>query len=82
MDTWEVSGIVNVPVVEDALYFRTSAYYQESDGFVENVNPVGGGSDTEFFTYRGALRFTPGDEVLKQWFGRLVCSRRLPRRDQ
>ena len=64
LDTWEVSGIVNVPIAEDTLYFRTSAYYQESDGFVENVNPVGGGSDTEFFTYRGALRFTPGDKVL------------------
>ena len=64
LDTWEVSGIVNVPVVEDTLYFRTSAYYQESDGFVENVNPAGGGSDSEFFTYRGALRFTPSDEVV------------------
>ena len=64
LDTWEVSGIVNVPIAEDTLYFRTSAYYQESDGFVENVNPVGGGSDTEFFTYRGALRFTPTDDVL------------------
>lgn len=64
LDTWEVSGIFNLPVVEDALYFRTSAYYQESDGFVENVNPAGGGSDTEYFTYRGALRFTPSDQVL------------------
>ena len=64
LDTWEVSGVVNVPVVQDTLYFRTSAYYQESDGFVENVNPVGGGSDTEFFSYRGALRIIPTDEVL------------------
>jgi iron complex outermembrane receptor protein len=31
---------------------------------VKNVNPVGGTSDTESQSFRGALRFIPGDNVL------------------
>ena len=64
LGTWNASGILNIPLVEERLFFRGSAYYEESDGFVENVNPVGGGSDTEFQSFRAALRFIPTDNTL------------------
>lgn len=64
LDTWEATGIVNIPLVEDLLYFRASAFYEESNGFVRNVNPVGGRSDTNYQSYRAAMRFIPTEKVL------------------
>lgn len=64
LSTWEVGGVLNVPLAPETLLFRTSVFYQESDGFVDNVNPVGGGSGTEFLNYRAALRFQPSANVM------------------
>jgi iron complex outermembrane recepter protein len=64
LNTRQLSGIVNVPIVSERLFFRGSVSYEESDGFVKNVNPVGGRSDTEFQNYRGALRLLPTNSML------------------
>ncbi len=62
-DTWDLGGVVNGAVMKDKLFVRASAYRSESAGFVENVDPAGGRSDTEFSNFRIA--------------GRLLASERL-----
>ncbi len=64
LDTWHATGIVNIPLVADRLFFRGSAHFQNSDGYVENINPIGGESDTESQSFRGSLRFLPTDNVV------------------
>lgn len=64
LSSWNLSGIVNMPIVDDRVFFRALASYEESDGFVKNVTPAGGRSDTQYFTSRAALRFVPNENVL------------------
>lgn len=51
------TGIINVPIVEDKFFVRAVASYEESDGFVKNVNPAGGRSDYEFQNLRLSARW-------------------------
>lgn len=62
-DTWETEGVVNVPIVGDKLAARFSGRWTKTDGFVDNVNANGGGEQSEYWNMRGALRFTPTDEL-------------------
>ena len=62
-DTWAIGGVVNVPVVADRFFVRGSAHYDESDGFVKNVNPIGGTSNSEALNIRGAARFLANDRL-------------------
>ena len=62
-DTKDVEGIVNVPIVKDVLAIRGNIKYTESDGNIENVNPIGGGNDFEYKYARAAIRFTPIEEL-------------------
>lgn len=61
-DTYSAGGVINIPLA-DTLFVRASVFYRESDGYVENVNPVGGGSDTEYLNFRGAVRFAPSERL-------------------
>lgn len=61
-DTYGIGGVINLPAT-DTFYLRGSAYYRESDGWVENANPVGGGSNTEYLNVRAAARFVPSDQL-------------------
>jgi len=57
-NTYELSGAVGGPIVEDQLGFRLSGQYTESDGFIERLD--GSRGDPEDTTVlRGKLRFTP-----------------------
>jgi len=41
------------------LAIRASGKYEKSDGYIKNINPVGGGNDSEYYTYRIQGRLTP-----------------------
>ncbi len=61
--TWEGHAIVNVPISPGVLAFRGSGQVRRTDGWIVNVNPIGGGNDGEFDTARGTLRFTPNERL-------------------
>jgi iron complex outermembrane receptor protein len=60
-NTFRVSGIVNLPIAKDVLAVRVSAQSETSDGNIKNINPIGGGNDTNYRTVRAVARFTPTD---------------------
>ena len=62
-DTRSVHGIVNVPIIEDVLAIRASGELRETDGWIENINPIGGGNDGEFANARITARATPTDRL-------------------
>jgi iron complex outermembrane receptor protein len=66
-NTFRVSGIANIPIVEDVLAVRLSAQSETSDGNIKNINPIGGGNDSEFKTVRAVVRFTPNERF--SWDG-------------
>lgn len=61
--TWGVMGVVNAPVVDDRLYARVMVNYEESDGFVKNVNPAGGSSNFGFTNMKLATRWLINDRL-------------------
>ena len=60
--TQEGHLIVNVPFTE-TLALRASGQIRETDGWIENINPVGGGNDGDFKTARVTLRWTPNERL-------------------
>lgn len=58
-DTWRAQGVLNVPVAPGILAIRASGQYEESDGYIKNINPIGGGNDSRYYTGRVQARFTP-----------------------
>ena len=71
-DTKDVEGVVNVPVVKDMLAIRGNIKYTESDGNIENVNPVGGGNDSKYKYARAKIRFTPTEDLTVDVTGTLA----------
>ncbi|MEL7231961.1 MAG: TonB-dependent receptor plug domain-containing protein, partial [Pseudomonadota bacterium] len=57
-NTYELSGAVGGPIIEDQLAFRLSGQYTESDGFIERLDGTNGDAE-ETTVLRGKLRFTP-----------------------
>ncbi|MCC6172256.1 MAG: TonB-dependent receptor [Gammaproteobacteria bacterium] len=62
-DTREAHLIFNVPLVTDTLAIRAVGQKRETDGWIENINPVGGGNDGEFDTARITARYTPNERL-------------------
>lgn len=62
-DTREGHLIVNVPVVDEKLAVRAVVQRRETDGWIENINPTGGGNDGTFDTARLTARFTPNERL-------------------
>lgn len=62
-DTRGAHAVANVPVVNDVFALRASGQIEESDGWIENINPVGGGNDYDYKTARLQARLTPGDNL-------------------
>ena len=62
-DTKDVEAVVNVPIMKDVLAMRGNIKYTESDGNITNVNPIGGGNDSEYKYARAKILFTPTDEL-------------------
>jgi iron complex outermembrane recepter protein len=61
--TWGMTGMVNAPVVEDKFFIRAMVNYEESDGFVRNVNPAGGSSDYQLSNMKLAGRLLLTDSL-------------------
>lgn len=59
--TMDVESILNVPVIEDTLAVRFAGKFRETDGHIRNINDIGGGNDSKYQYFRGALRWTPTD---------------------
>jgi iron complex outermembrane receptor protein len=54
--------IVNLPVSE-TFAVRASGQVRETDGWIKNINPVGGGNDGDFKTGRVTARWTPNERL-------------------
>ena len=64
LDLFNVTGILNAPLVDDKLAVRAAVRFKKRDGTVRNLAIPGGrlnGVDT--FYGRGSLRFTPTDRI-------------------
>jgi iron complex outermembrane recepter protein len=61
--SYEGHGIFNIPLIDDRLAARVSGQIRRTDGWIENINPTGGGNDGEFNTARATLRFTPNERM-------------------
>lgn len=61
--TWGLTGVVNAPVVDDKFFVRAMVNYEESDGFVYNVNPAGGRSDYQLTNMKLAGRWLLNDRM-------------------
>ena len=62
-DTVRAQGVLNVPVVDGVLAVRASGQYEHTDGYIKNINPIGGGNDGEFYSGRIQARLTPTDAL-------------------
>ena len=62
-EQFDLEGMLNGGL-SDSFFVRGLAYYEDSDGRVENVNPGGADSDHEHLMLRGALRWEASDAVM------------------
>ncbi|HEX7012548.1 MAG TPA: TonB-dependent receptor [Steroidobacteraceae bacterium] len=62
-DTRRAQGVINVPIAEGVLALRASGQIESSDGWIENVNPTGGGNEYDYNTGRVQARLTPNDRL-------------------
>ncbi len=60
-DTKHAEAILNLPVVDDILAIRAAGQIDKSDGHIKNINPIGGGNDSNYKTGRLTARLTPND---------------------
>lgn len=62
-DTVDIEGTINVPISKDTLAARINVKDFSSDGNIENVNPVGGGNDSEYQYVRAQVLWTPTEQL-------------------
>jgi len=58
-----IRGAVNLPLLQDRLAVRASAFYSESDGFLRDIGPAGNTNDFRNVGGRVAVRWTPTDRL-------------------
>ncbi|MEM9263487.1 MAG: TonB-dependent receptor, partial [Pseudomonadota bacterium] len=61
-NTFGIDARVNVPITDDVAAL-VSGYVDRSDGFVDNIGPIGGSNDTEDYGFRLGLAATPSDRL-------------------
>ncbi len=62
-DTRNGHGVINIPIVDGIFAIRASGQIEESDGWIKNINPIGGGNDYDYKTGRVQARLTPNDRL-------------------
>lgn len=62
-DTVDLEGTLNIPLVKDKLAARINVKDFSSDGNIRNINPIGGGNDSEYSYFRATVRWTPTEQV-------------------
>jgi iron complex outermembrane receptor protein len=68
-NTRDFYGILNVPVLSDKVAIRIVARAQDSDGEIRNINPIGGGNDTQYTYTKAIIRVTPIDGLTVDFTG-------------
>ncbi|RYD60074.1 MAG: TonB-dependent receptor [Sphingomonadales bacterium] len=62
-NTFKAGMVLNVPVVPGLLAVRASGQHERSDGWIKNINPIGGGNDSDFTGGRVQARLTPTENL-------------------
>lgn len=62
-NTLDGEAIVNVPLINDQLAMRLNLKKVTSDGNIKNINPTGGGNDSDYEYVKASLRYTPTDAL-------------------
>ena len=62
-DKREINGVVNVPLLEDKLYFRLAGLYSTRDGYIKNLFTGGDVDNRETIAGSTSLFFTPADNL-------------------
>lgn len=62
-NTIDLHGIVNVPIIDDKVALRIVGRYAHSDGNIRNINPIGGGNDSDYQYGKAILRLTPVERL-------------------
>lgn len=57
-DTKRIAAIVNVPISE-SFAIRAAGQIESSDGYIKNINPIGGGNNSNYKTGRIIARYKP-----------------------
>ncbi|MGC6329600.1 TonB-dependent receptor [Rhizorhabdus sp. FW153] len=60
-DTKRAQAVINVPISPGLFAIRAAGQYEKSDGYIKNINPIGGGNDSKYYTGRIQGRFTPSE---------------------
>lgn len=70
-DTIDTQAVVNVPLMEDRVAARINLKHNESDGYIKNIHPIGGGNDFVYQYVKAMVRFTPSEnltiDTMWQW---------------
>ncbi|GAB3104734.1 TonB-dependent receptor domain-containing protein [Pseudomaricurvus hydrocarbonicus] len=59
----DLTGMLNVPIIDDVLAARFNVKTQSSDGNIENINEIGGGNDSDYDYAKATILFTPTDDL-------------------
>ncbi|MEL7686830.1 TonB-dependent receptor [Citromicrobium bathyomarinum] len=62
-NTIDTHAVFNAPLVEDVVGLRMVGRYQHSDGNIENINPIGGGNNADYYYGKASLRITPSYDL-------------------
>ncbi|MFT4045671.1 MAG: TonB-dependent receptor [Solimonas sp.] len=62
-DTRHAEAIVNVPIIDNVLAVRAAGQLDKSDGWIKNINAIGGGNDSDYKSGRVTARYTPTERL-------------------
>lgn len=58
-DRFNFKGALNLPIVDDELFFRLNTVFQQGDGYTDNITLNKDVNDRDLWAWRGAFRWTP-----------------------
>lgn len=61
--TFDVHGILNLPLIDHTLAVRLVAREEKSDGNINNVNAIGGGNGSKYTYGKVIVRYTPTENL-------------------
>lgn len=62
-NTNDLEGVINIPIVTEKLAMRINLKDRSSDGNIKNINPTGGGNDSDYQYAKASLRWLPTDNL-------------------
>jgi iron complex outermembrane receptor protein len=61
-NTWKLDGVIDAPIDQNVA-LRVSGHGETTDGNIRNINPIGGGNNATYYSFRGVLRVKPTDNI-------------------